>query len=65
MLLNSQMMVNEISDALNFADQHYFTNVFKNITGMTPTQFKKTNAGDYIERSNKNIKIIDEPFKSF
>lgn len=65
MLLNSQMTVNEISDALNFADQHYFTNVFKNITGMTPTQFKKTNAGDYIERSNKNIKIIDEPFKSF
>lgn len=65
MLLNSQMTVSEISDALNFADQHYFTNVFKNITGYTPTQFKKTHAGDYLERSNKNIKIIDEPLKTF
>ena len=65
MILNSQMTVNEVSDALNFADQHYFTNVFKNITGMTPTQFKKSYADNYIERSNKNIKIIDEPFKTF
>ncbi len=60
MLLNTQMSISEISDTLNFADQHYFTNVFKNIVGITPTQFKKQNSGDYIERSNKNIKPTSE-----
>lgn len=32
--------VNEISDKLNFIDQHYFSNVFKRETGLTPSRYR-------------------------
>lgn len=32
--------ISDISDNLNFIDQHYFSNVFKNYTGLTPSQYR-------------------------
>jgi AraC-like DNA-binding protein len=32
----------EISEMLMFSNSHYFSNVFKKYTGMTPTQYKKS-----------------------
>lgn len=40
MLLNTNMSVKEIAFELSFADEHYFSNVFKKITGMTPKKYK-------------------------
>ena len=35
------MPVREISDALVFADEHYFCTIFKEKCGMTPGQFRQ------------------------
>lgn len=32
--------ISDISDSLNFIDQHYFSNVFKQYTGLTPSQYR-------------------------
>ena len=62
MLLNSQMSINEISEALHFADQHYFTNAFKKVMYITPSEFRKSNSTDYLVRANRNIKQgVSEP----
>lgn len=62
MLLNSQMSINEISEALHFADQHYFTNAFKKVMYITPSEFRKSNSIDYLVRANRNIKQgVSEP----
>lgn len=36
----SDMKVKEISDALSFTDQHYFSRVFKEYTGLSPTEYR-------------------------
>lgn len=41
LLRSSSMAVNEIAYLLKFADEHYFTNIFKKKTGMTPTGWRK------------------------
>ena len=41
MLVNTNMPVREISDALVFADEHYFCTIFKEKCGMTPGQFRQ------------------------
>lgn len=40
-LLTSSMRVYEISELLGFADTYYFSNVFKQKTGLSPLQFKR------------------------
>lgn len=40
LLINSQLSISEISFKLNFEDNSYFTKVFKQITGITPFQFR-------------------------
>lgn len=40
MLLSTNMTINEISDALGFTTQRYFSTFFKDKTGMTPTAFR-------------------------
>ena len=42
MLVNTNMPVREISDALVFADEHYFCTIFKEKCGMTPGQFRQS-----------------------
>lgn len=41
-LLNSTSLdVNEIAFMLKFSDEHYFTNIFKQKTGVTPTEWRR------------------------
>ncbi|WP_440119437.1 response regulator transcription factor [Paenibacillus sp. QZ-Y1] len=42
-LIESQpdMMFKELSDLLSFSDQHYFSKVFKEYTGFSPTEYKE------------------------
>lgn len=39
-LRTSDETVSEISDKLNFIDQHYFANAFKRETGLTPSRYR-------------------------
>lgn len=39
-LRTSEETVCEISDKLNFVDQHYFANAFKRMTGTTPSRYR-------------------------
>lgn len=47
MLLNTDMSIKEISDALCFSDQHYYANVFKKTIGCSPNQFRHENTELY------------------
>ena len=35
---NESLSVREISETLGFTDQHYFSRIFKETTGMTPKE---------------------------
>ncbi|MMZ68037.1 HTH-type transcriptional activator Btr [compost metagenome] len=39
------MKVKELSDALSFSDQHYFSKVFKEYTGGSPTEYREKRLG--------------------
>ncbi|MGL4520686.1 MAG: hybrid sensor histidine kinase/response regulator transcription factor [Phocaeicola sp.] len=41
LLMNNELSINEISDTTGFSTSRYFSTVFKQHTGITPTQFKK------------------------
>lgn len=41
MLADKRLSINEIADALGFADYSYFSRFFKKQTGMSPTAFRK------------------------
>lgn len=41
MLLNTNLSVKQIADHLSFADEYYFSNVFKQKTGVSPTKYRK------------------------
>ena len=40
MLRNTSLQVREISEKLSFADEHYFSSVFHEKTGMTPKEYR-------------------------
>lgn len=40
LLLHTNLTISEISEAMNFADQSYFTRYFKKIVGVTPHQYR-------------------------
>ena len=42
LLQNSRHSIRSIATHLGFSDEHYFANVFKTKTGMTPTQYRKS-----------------------
>jgi len=41
MLSNTNLSVKQIADNLNFADEYYFSNVFKQKIGVSPTKYRK------------------------
>ncbi|MUG85105.1 response regulator [Paenibacillus timonensis] len=41
MACKPEMRIKEVSDALSFSDQHYFSKVFKEYTGYSPTDYKE------------------------
>lgn len=45
MLTQTDLSLAEISGACGFCDQSYFTNVFQELKGMTPGQFRKAKTG--------------------
>lgn len=44
-LVHTNLSVGEISEKLSFADQHYFSGVFKAAAGVSPTDFRRQNFG--------------------
>ena len=57
LLLNSNMQVKEIAEALHYADQPYFSNAFKKIMGMSPEKYRKLSLGGVQKVSNIHTKI--------
>lgn len=45
LMLKSDMTIKEISDKLCFTDEHYFSGLFKQKVGVSPTDFKKITRG--------------------
>lgn len=41
MACKPEMRIKEVSDALSFSDQHYFSKVFKEYTGYSPSDYKE------------------------
>lgn len=41
MLLNTNLSVRQIADHLHFADEYYFSNIFKRKTGVPPTKYRQ------------------------
>ena len=42
LLKNTQKTIKEIAIEMNFEDQYYFSKLFKNKTGISPSEFRKT-----------------------
>lgn len=57
LLKNTEISVKEISDMLNFTDEHYFCNIFKKKRGVTPGKFRKTAV--YCNKTLQKIKDIE------
>ena len=45
MLLNKEFTIGEVSDLLGFNNQRYFSTVFKQVKGVTPSEFRKASQG--------------------
>lgn len=43
LLMNTNMRIKDIASKLCFADEHYFSNVFKKVTGFSPSKYKNNN----------------------
>lgn len=56
MLLTTDMSVKGIGETLGFSDQHYFSNAFKKVSGVSPQQYRKENRHLYAQLSNLNLK---------
>ena len=41
-LRNTNLSIKQIADKLNFADEYYFSNFFKQKVGKTPTKYRKS-----------------------
>lgn len=42
LLKGTAMSISQISDRLNFADEHYFSNIFKRKVGVSPSEYRKS-----------------------
>lgn len=45
LLKDTELRIYEVADLVGYTDQRYFSQVFRRITGMTPTQFKEGTPG--------------------
>jgi AraC-like DNA-binding protein len=46
LLVDTNLSIKEISDSLCFADEYYFSNIFKQKTGKTPAEYRKERTTD-------------------
>lgn len=44
LLANSDMRISEISERTGFSEQYYFSRIFRQFCGITPTEFRKRNS---------------------
>ena len=43
LLTNTNMKIYEVGDAIGFTDQHYFSTTFKQVVGVTPSEYRDIN----------------------
>ena len=53
-LLQSDMTIEKIAEAIGFNSASYFSNVFKQIEGVSPKFFRSRNAKNSISEETKN-----------
>jgi YesN/AraC family two-component response regulator len=44
LLQNEELSVREISEMLGFSNQHYFSRMFKDMTGQTPKEYRQSSS---------------------
>ncbi len=60
LLMDKSKSISEISEYLNFADQHYFSDVFKKSIGMTPSDYRRTySVSEYKNDLTRNINVTN------
>lgn len=42
LIKNTNLSIKQIAEKLNFADEYYFSNFFKQKVGVTPTKYRKS-----------------------
>ena len=42
LLINTNLSIKQISSNLNFTDEYYFSNIFKNKVGLSPNNYRKS-----------------------
>ena len=52
LLVNSSLSINEISEKIGFEYPRYFSTLFKQVKGVTPTQFRQQKNGNPIEKDD-------------
>lgn len=53
MLVNTRLTIREIADSLGFSPGPYFSEVFRAVTGMTPTQYRRLSASYSVQTPPK------------
>lgn len=57
LLSRSDTPISAVAEAVGISDYNYFSKVFRNFTGVTPSAFRKAHRAKTIEKSNKNTGI--------
>ena len=55
LLLNSSLSINEISEDIGFEYPRYFSTLFKQLKGVTPTQFRQQNTHKRHEKDESGV----------
>lgn len=55
LLLNSSLSINEVSEKVGFEYSRYFSTLFKQVKGVTPTQFRQQNAHEQVEKDESGV----------
>jgi len=50
LLMNTTLSINTIAHSCGYTDPLAFSKTFKKVTGLTPTQYRKSNTENYYKR---------------
>ena len=65
LLMNTTLSINTIAHSCGYTDPLAFSKTFKKVTGLTPTQYRKSNTENYYKRDTDPHKRKDVESKSF